>query len=162
MGLSFRRLTYEDLPFLNEVRNECCEEYLHNSCQYALEETYEWFFKTEPMFWMILLDGERIGYFRTSNWVKENKNIYLGADLHKNFRGKGLGYQSYIEFIPIFGKELNLHKISLEVLETNQRAIKLYERIGFVNEGIKRDEVLKDGKWVNSIIMSIIENDWII
>ena len=159
MKLKFRALTYGDLEFLTEVRNECCGEYLHNSCQYALEETYEWFFKTDPLFFMILLDSERIGYFRTSNYSKENRNIYIGADLHKDFRGKGLAYESYRKFIPILSKELDLHKISLEVLETNQRAIKLYESIGFVHEGVKRDEVFKNGKWVDSIIMSILEDD---
>ena len=158
--ISFRRLTHEDLEFLTEVRNECCVEYLHNSCQYALEEAYEWFFKTDPLFFIILLDGERIGYFRTSNHSKENKNIYIGADLHKDFRGKGLAYKCYRKFMPIWAKELDLHKISLEVLETNQRAIKSYETIGFVHEGVKREEVFKNGKWVDSIMMSVLKNEW--
>ena len=160
MNIAFRRLTHVDLEFLNEVRNECCGEYLHNSCKYAVEETYEWFYKTKPLFWIILLEGERIGYFRTSNWVKENKNIYLGADLHKNFRGKGLGYESYCKFIPLLFNEMDLHKISLEVLATNERAINLYKKLGFKIEGVKRDEIIKNGKWVNSIIMSILENEW--
>ena len=56
-------------------------------------------------------------------------------------------------------KEFNLHKISLEVLETNERAIKLYKKIGFIEEGVKRDEIYKKDKWVNSIIMSILENE---
>jgi len=160
--LSFRKMNLYDLPFLVEVRNECCGKYLHNPRQYTLEETYEWFFKTDPLFFMTLLDGERIGYFRTSNHSKENRNIYIGADLHKDFRGKGLAYESYKRFIPMLSKELDLHKISLEVLETNQRAIKLYEKVGFIHEGVKRDEVLKDGKWVDSIIMSILEDNWVI
>ena len=160
MDLTFRPLSYEDLQFLNEVRNECCGEYLHNPRQHTLEETYEWFFKTNPLFFIILLDGERIGYFRTSNHSKENKNIYLGADLHKDFRGKGLALQSYREFIPFLVKEYDLHKISLEALETNQKAIKLYETVGFIHEGVKRDEIFKNGKWVDSIMMSILVNDW--
>jgi len=103
-----------------------------------------------------MVDGERIGYFRTSNWVKENNNIYLGADLHKNYRGRGLAYESYMKFIPYISKELDLHKVSLEVLVTNKRAINLYKKIGFIVEGIKREEVYKNGKWVGSIIMSIL------
>ena len=159
-NLEFRKLMSDDLPFLVEVRNECCEEFLHNSHQYSYYETVEWFENTNPMFWVIMWDDIKIGYFRTSNYSKENRNIYMGADLHKDFRGKGLAYESYMKFIPILGEELNLHKISLEVLETNQRAIKLYERIGFVHEGVKRDEVFKNGKWVDSIIMSMLNEEW--
>jgi RimJ/RimL family protein N-acetyltransferase len=158
--LEFYELKYEDLPFLNEIRNECCEEYLHNSNKYTLDQTIDWYNKTNPKFWIIILDEKyRIGYFRTSNYSIENRNIYIGADLHKDFRGLGLAYESYNKFIPFLFEKFNLHKISLEVLETNQRAINLYQKLNFVYEGIKRDEVLKNGQWVNSIIMSILENE---
>ena len=67
--------------------------------------------------------------------------------------------ESYKQFIPKLTKKLNLHKISLEVLENNERAIKLYNKLGFIHEGVKRDEVFKNGKWVNSILMSIIVDE---
>jgi len=149
----------DDLAFLNEVRNEAAPEYLHDSRTFTLEETTNWFKNTKPKFWIIWYGGHRIGYFRTSNYSETNRNIYIGADLHKDFRGKGLAYESYCRFMPILFKELNLHKISLEVLGTNTRAIKLYEKLGFKIEGKKRDEVLKDGVWVDSIIMSIFESE---
>lgn len=158
--IEFVKLTLDDLSFLNEVRNECCEEYLHDSRKFTLEQTIDWFNKTKPMFWVIWVDGERIGYFRTSEYSEVNKHIYIGADLHKDFRGKGLAYESYKQFIPFLFTELNLHKISLEVLKTNQRAINLYEKLGFVFEGIKRDEVYKNEKWIDSIIMSILKEEW--
>jgi RimJ/RimL family protein N-acetyltransferase len=157
--IEFSELTYDDLSFLNEVRNECAQEYLHDSRIFTIEETKNWFISTKPDFWIIKLDGERVGYFRTSNYSNINKNIYIGADLHKNYRGKGIAYESYMMFIPFLFKEYNLHKISLEVLETNQRAIDLYKKIGFVIEGIRRDEVNKNGVWIGSIVMSILKNE---
>jgi RimJ/RimL family protein N-acetyltransferase len=157
--IEFNKLTLDDLSFLNEVRNECCEIYLHDSDKFTLEETINWFNKTKPMFWMIKLDGEKVGYFRTSNYSSKNKNIYVGADLHKNFRGKGIAYESYCKFIPMLFEKMDLHKISLEVLESNQRGINLYKKLGFKIEGIKRDEVYKNGAWVNSIMMSIFRNE---
>ena len=157
--MEFAKLTYDDLQFLNEVRNECAAEFLHNSSTFTLEQTQEWFDRTNPDFWIIWENGERIGYFRTSEWSLDNKNCYVGADLHKNFRSRGLAYEAYIKFLPFLFNYFALHKISLEVLETNERAIKLYEKIGFVREGIKREEVLKNDMWINSIIMSILENE---
>jgi len=157
--IKFNKLTYDDLSFLNEVRNECVFEYLHDSRTFTLEETIDWYYKTNPRFWVIWYNNQRIGYFRTSNYSKENKNIYLGADLHKDFRGKGLAYNSYCQFIPFLFQEFDLHKISLEVLETNKRATKLYKKLGFKIEGIKREDVLKNNCWINSIIMSILKNE---
>ena len=157
--IEFFKLTLDNLSFLNEVRNECCEEYLHDSRKFTLEQTIDWFNETKPMFWIIRKNGERVGYFRTSNYSIENRNIYIGADLHKDFRGKGLALESYKLFIPYLFTEYNLHKISLEVLKTNQRAINLYEKLGFRFEGIKRDDVNKNGQWIDSIIMSILESE---
>lgn len=157
--IEFSKLVYDDLSFLNEVRNECAEIYLHDSRTFTLEQTIEWFIKTNPDFWNIWNNNERIGYFRTSNYSIKNRNIYVGADLHKDYRGRGLAYESYCKFIPFLFNEFNLHKISLEVLETNQRGFNLYKKLGFKVEGIKKDEVYKNGIWVNSIIMSILKNE---
>lgn len=55
----------------------------------------------------------------------------------------GLGYNCYKKFIPFIFNYLNLHKISLEVLVTNDIAINLYKKIGFIFEGIKREDVIK-------------------
>ena len=157
--IEFTKISEDDLMFLNEVRNECAVEYLHDSRTFMLEDTINWFKNTNPNYWIIWNEGNRIGYFRTSNYSEENRNIYIGADLHKDFRGKGLAYESYRKFMPFLFVAYNLHKISLEVLETNQRAINLYKKIGFTIEGVKRDEVNKNGAWINSIIMSIIKNE---
>ncbi len=150
----------DDIAFLNEVRNEVASEYLHDSRMFTIEETINWFSNTKPKYWIIWYNNNRVGYVRTSNYSESNKNIYIGADLHKDFRGKGLAYESYKKFIPMLFKELNLHKITLEVLETNTRAINLYKKLGFKVEGIKREEVLKNDIWIGSIIMSIFENEF--
>ncbi len=153
-------LTEKDLEFLCEVRNECAPEYLHTSETYTLAQTKEWFKKTSPQFYLITRRGEKVGYFRTSNYSKDNKNIYIGADLHKDYRGKGLAYAAYMQFIPHLFEKLDLHKISLEVLATNNRAINLYKKVGFKEEGTKREEILKKDQWVDSIIMSILKPEW--
>jgi len=153
--IEFYRLTTDDLSFLNEVRNECAVEYLHDSRIFTLEETIKWFNEVKPVFWIIRLNGEKIGYFRTSNYSLVDESIYVGADLHKDFRGKGLAYESYCKFLPFLFNEFALNKIMLEVLNTNKRAISLYNKLGFKIDEIKIDEILKNGVFVNSIVMSI-------
>ena len=158
--IKFRKITVTDLPFINAVRNSYAEEYLHDSRTFLLEETTNWFYKYNPDFWVISLDDATVGYFRLSNHSIENKNIYIGADIAKEYTGKGIAKEAYSKFIPYLFKEYELHKISLEVLSTNDRAINLYTKLGFIKEGIKREEVLKNGKWVDSIIMSILKSQY--
>lgn len=155
--ISFRKIEINDLMFINEVRNDCAFEFLHDSRKFTIDETISWFEKTNPDFYVILNGDKKIGYFRLSNYSNINRNIYVGADLHSDFRGVGLAFEAYKLFIPFLFSKYNLHKVSLEVLKTNLKAIKLYERLGFKYDGVKREEVLKGDKWVDSIIMSIVE-----
>lgn len=157
--MEIKPLQREHVPFLNSVRNECSKEYLHDSRQFSLEDTYKWFDITKPDFYIVLLDGVSIGYFRISNYSETNKNIYIGMDLHKDYRGKGHSFNAYVKFIPFILNKYNLNKISLEVLSTNTVAFNLYKKLGFVLEGIKRQEVYKDGRYVDSIIMSLLKDE---
>lgn len=158
-GYRFTTMQHEDLPFFNEVRN-LSREFLHDNSEYTLEETESWFSGTKPSFFIIWKDFRKIGYFRTSNLSKKNKNIYIGADLHPDFRGKGHGYSSYIEFINNVFEKNDTHKISLEVLATNQVAISLYKKLGFIHEGCKRQEVSRGDEFIDSNIMSLLREEW--
>jgi len=158
--ISFRHLKESDLEFLNEVRNHCAEEYLHDSRTFSLSDTLNWFKTTHPNYYIILNKDEKIGYFRLSNYSQSNQNIYIGADLHPKFWGKKLSYPSYQRFIDYLFINYDLNKISLEVLSTNVRAYNLYKKLGFVQEGVKRQEVLKQNQFVDSIIMSLLKTEY--
>lgn len=158
--ISFRPLKEDDLEFLNEVRNLCSKEYLHDSRIFTLEETIFWYKQCHPDYYIILNNNEKIGYFRLSNYSKINQNIYIGADLHPKFWGQKLSYPSYQKFIEYLFNNYNLNKISLEVLSTNIRAYNLYKKLGFIKEGTKRQEILKNNIFVDSIIMSLLKKEF--
>ena len=158
--MHFTKITCEDLSFLNNVRNLYAKEFLHDSRTFTIEESHTWLHKFKPDYWMIWEENERIGYFRLSNHSKENLNIYIGADIHPSFTGRGLGYTAYKEFMDFLFNEYCLNKISLEVLASNSRGLHLYNKLGFVEEGRKRQEVLKDDMYIDSIIMSILKEEF--
>jgi RimJ/RimL family protein N-acetyltransferase len=158
--IDIRKLKKEDLYFLNSVRNECAEVYLHDSRIFSIEETYSWFEKIKPDYYLILYNNISIGYFRLSNYSLVNKNIYIGSDLHKDWRGQGLAYESYCKFIPFIFETYNLNKITLEVLSSNSVAINLYKKLGFVQEGTKRKEIYKNGVYIDSEIMSMLRDEY--
>lgn len=158
--INFRKLILEDIPLLNEIRNVYANDYLHDSRAFSVAQSIAWFKTNNPDYYAILLNEKMIGYFRLSNYSVENKNLYLGADIHPEFCGLGYANQAYKKFIPFLFKEYNLNKISLEVLSTNERAINLYKKLGFVFEGIKRKEILKNGNWIDSIIMSMLREEY--
>jgi RimJ/RimL family protein N-acetyltransferase len=160
MDLEFKKIDELDLLFLNNLRNQCAPEYLHDDRTFTDYETIVWFNKTKPDYHIILYKGEKIGYFRISSHSTINRNLYLGADLLPEYRGKGLAKRSYQLFIPILFERYDLHKINLEVLSTNINALQLYKSLGFKKDGIKRQEVFKKDKWVDSIMMSLLKEEY--
>lgn len=132
--MQFKKMDYYDLEFVNETRFEACQ-FLHDTRSFTLNETKEWFMRYKPYFYMIIYHGNTIGYFRLSNYMPHENSMYIGADLHKDWRGKGLGYQAYCEFIPYITGKHGLNTLYLEVLEHNIRAHNLYKKLGFIRIG---------------------------
>ena len=75
-------------------------------------------------------------------------------------RGKGIGTFATKSIINHAFNNLNLHRVELTVLEDNVRARNLYEKIGFVLEGVKRHVIYKNGSFVNMCIYSILKNEF--
>ena len=148
---------YDDLEFLINIRNQYCEEYLHDSRKFTLEDAQKWYKEKHPSYLKIIFDGVDIGYVRLTN--DYNDNLYVGVDISPEYTGKGYGYQTYIELLPLLFNYFAIDKVYLEVLSTNERAIHLYEKIGFKVDGIKKAEVLKKDTYVDSIIMSFSKSD---
>ena len=92
-------------------------------------------------------------------------NINRSAELHimiglKENQGKGLGSFAVNEMLAHAFYNLNLHRVYLSVLETNLRAQHLYEKTGFVREGIKRASNYKNGKYLDMITYSILDSEF--
>jgi len=71
-------------------------------------------------------------------------------------RGKGLGLEAVQRLVEFGFRDLNLHRIALQVFATNTRAITTYERAGFHHEGCLREAVFLDGRFVDVIAMAIV------
>lgn len=74
--------------------------------------------------------------------------------------GKGYGSDA-VKILLRFGfQELNLHRINLGTFEYNARAIRAYERIGFVHEGRLRQSMRRDGRRWDNFFMGILRREW--
>jgi hypothetical protein len=125
---------------------------------FTIEESIQWFRTTNPNYYIIEYNNKKIGYFRTSNHNPEENSIYIGCDIHTDYRGKGLAYESYLKFIPFISKKLNIKTINLEVLSTNTIAKNLYKKLGFVFNPDKSKTILKNDDEILSEFWSL-KND---
>jgi len=86
-------------------------------------------------------------------------NIRISLFYEHDFN-KGYGTEAMRLMVNYGFKTLKLHRIELGVYAFNPRAIRVYEKIGFKQEGILRDALYWDGEYVDEITMSILAHEW--
>ncbi len=78
----------------------------------------------------------------------------------KNQWGKGFGYEATLLMLRYGFKILNLNKVFLQAIETNARGIRVYEKAGFVHEGRMRQDIFKNGRYLDVYVMSVLRDEW--
>ncbi|MFW9833159.1 MAG: GNAT family N-acetyltransferase [Candidatus Thorarchaeota archaeon] len=76
--------------------------------------------------------------------------------IHQDFHGVGLGTEMTNHLLTL-ARNKDLHRISLDVVEDNKAAVKLYKKLGFEIEGVMRDAYFgADNKYHNLLVMGIL------
>ncbi len=84
---------------------------------------------------------------------KAEYGIFIGEEAA---RGKGIGTAAARLMIRYCFEQEGLHKVSLRVLAENARAIRSYEKAGFVKEAYLQDDVYIDGRYHDIVLMAIL------
>lgn len=74
--------------------------------------------------------------------------------------GKGYGSEAMRLLLDFAFGELNLHRVQLTVFAYNERAIHLYEKLGFVREGIYREFLHRDGTRYDMYLYGLLRREW--
>ena len=91
----------------------------------------------------------------TQNRIRHSAYIVVG--IREKFRGIGIGSKLF-STLDIWAKENNIIRLELSVICSNDIARRLYEKNGFEIEGIKKNSMIIDGKYVDEFYMAKIYN----
>lgn len=92
--------------------------------------------------------------YHGSNLKRIKHRVSLGISILHEYQGKGLG-TLLMEMLVKHARENNKRTVELEVRRDNPVAIHIYEKIGFVQEGIKKEAFFVDGNYIDLIQMAI-------
>ena len=88
-----------------------------------------------------------------------NKNAEYAIALHMDAIGNGYARFATDQILKIGFGELGLHRIYLNVLSTNHRAMRFYEKYGFIFEGESREHLIQQGKFQSVKWYSLLDTD---
>lgn len=115
--------------------------------------------QNDYIFSIIRKDGVYLGQCGLHQISWENKLSRMAIIIKREFWGMGYAQKAIRELLAFSFQNLKLHKVWLLVYSTNKKARHIYDKIGFKEEGVLRDEYFWQGKYHDMVRMSIIESE---
>ena len=82
--------------------------------------------------------------------------VHFGISVAKVWRDQGIGTAVLRHIVEWACNNPEIHRLELDVFTINERAIHVYEKVGFQPEGISRQAFLKDGQFLDVLRMAIV------
>lgn len=168
--VKLRKMTKEDTELYHKWRNEI--EVMHSTNPYLdiypMEATKEFVdhvilgSHSGKSYIMVEKGNEiPIGIVSLINIDYKNRNAECIIDIgEKEYWGKGYGSEGLKLLLDYVFYEMNLHRVYLKVFSFNDRAVRLYNKIGFQQEGSSRQSLFRDGEWHDIIHMGLLQNEY--
>lgn len=113
--------------------------------------------KNNSLFIIAEINGKVVGNLNFSGGPRQ-RNAHVGefgVSVLKEYWGKSIGEELIKYLIDWSGNSEIIRKINLRVRTDNTRAIQLYKRLGFLEEGILKRDFLIDDKFYDSLLMGL-------
>lgn len=91
---------------------------------------------------------------------EDHRSTSFSIWLLEEYRGKGYGEEATKWAVDWAFNYAGVHRIELWSFSFNEAAIRLWEKIGFTLEGRKRENVWFQRRWFDTVLYSILEQEW--
>ncbi|ATA90668.1 GNAT family N-acetyltransferase [Capnocytophaga stomatis] len=159
--IKLRALEPEDVDFLYELENQeslwevsqtqipfsrfLLKEYIQN----AKQDIYE---AKQFRYVISSFDNQLFGCIDLYDFDPKNKRACVGIAIFEKYQGKGIGKKSLENLVSYAKKYLDLYQLIAYIPEDNEVSIKLFEKLGFVSYGVKKDWIFSQGKFKDVMI----------
>lgn len=157
--LQFRQAAEKDMDYIMQV------EYKPENAQYVIPYTRDVHMQTlntKAAVHLIIetIDAkEKVGFLMIAGLDNPSKEIEF-TRIILDAKGKGYG-QETLQLLESWAfDDLKFHRAWLDCKDYNARALHVYEKAGFVREGLIRETILTDGKYENLIILGILDREY--
>jgi [ribosomal protein S5]-alanine N-acetyltransferase len=122
-----------------------------------------WYATHQAIQWGITLRGENrvVGLCGLHDWMRRHRRAAIGYDLVRELWGQSIAYEAMCAVVELGFERMNLNRIEAVTIAENERSIRLLNRLGFQQEGIRRDYTLEDdGAFHGSAIFGLLRTDY--
>ncbi len=110
---------------------------------------------------IIEAEGRAIGDIDLFHIEPRNRNAVVGLGIWcEDDRGRGYGTDALRAMLRWAFRHLNMHRVELSVEPENGPAVRVYEKLGFVREGLRREHHFDDGCFRDDLIMGVLRREF--
>jgi RimJ/RimL family protein N-acetyltransferase len=117
--------------------------------------------RTEGVPFTIEAEGAPIGRIGLNGFRRRDRiaglYLYIGDPV---YWGHGYAHEALVTLLSYAFDRFDLWQVELWTLADNEKAIRVYVRCGFVEEGTLRDRSWKEGRWVDHLVMSVNRDEF--
>lgn len=166
-NMRLREVTDKDHEWLVELHNDPDVLYnLTNPQPIRLIDHMAWWerIQADPKEKRLVfeVDDSRVGFTKFYSIDRVNGNCVLGADIHRDHRGKGLAKHMWSLMLEGAFAHWRLYRVSLTTAEYNRIGQRVYQRLGFKEEGRLVQSLKRGDKHFDQIAMYMLRPDWMV
>jgi RimJ/RimL family protein N-acetyltransferase len=148
----FMQLFDTDAPMVRDVKRS--QEWYRSQQEKDRPGSYGFLIQT-------LADDRLIGMTGLFGADNQHHDAWVAIGIgEREYWGKGYGSDAMNLILGFGFLELNLHRVNLLTFSYNSRAIRSYEKVGFVHEGVARRTIKRYGKRFDFVLMGILRSEW--
>jgi len=107
-----------------------------------------------------LSDGVFVGWCGIARWNAEFRSAALGYCLDETAWGQGYGTEGARALVGWAFDTLDLNRVQAEVDTRNPASYRVMEKLGFVREGLLREDCIVDGEISDTYVYGLLRRDW--
>lgn len=161
-NLFLRALEKEDLQILYELENNpliweisgTVTPYSKSVLQFYLESAHRDIYEVKQLRLVICAtNGNTLGLIDLFDFDPKHKRAGLGIVIvNDRDRNKGIGAEAITLLCDYAFEVLELKQLYANILEENERGMYLFQKLGFVKVGVKKDWISSNGQYKNEVL----------
>lgn len=104
--------------------------------------------------------GELVGHVTAWGMNPRVRTATLAIMIGPRYQGQGFGGDALRVMLRVVFEEMAAHKAALDTWSFNDRALRLYRSLGFVEEGRERDAVFHRGEFHDKVHLGMLESEY--
>jgi len=163
--ITLRTIEEEDVEFLRDAINlPEVRQGLTTAYPLNVEQEREFFEERisnqEDVNLAICADEDIAGVIGLHDLNQRAGTCEVGLWLAPEYHGQGYGTEASRVLTEHAFRELRMHRVQARVLATNEASARIWEKLGFEEEGRHRDEAFTDGEHVDMRYFGVLADEW--